>query len=133
MKEYNKNNKDYLLQLNYQWKEKNKDSAKNIARKALLKRYYGITLDQYDQLLKKQDDKCAVCNRHKSVFNKNLAVDHDHKTQEIRGALCTHCNRTIIGRNRDPEIFKRAYEYLSGPFTGWFAPKVSRKRKRKAK
>lgn len=131
VQEYNKKNKRKLLELNYSWKKKNPDAAKLTARRSLLKRYYDITLEQYEELLKKQDYRCAVCRRHKDEFNKNLAVDHDHKTGEIRGALCTHCNRTIIGRNRDPEIFKNAYQYLLGPFTGWIAPKQKRRKRKK--
>jgi DNA-directed RNA polymerase subunit RPC12/RpoP len=132
VKEYNAKNKERLLELNYNWKKKNPEASKLIARKTLLKRSYGITLEQYEEILQKQDYKCAVCKRHKDEFTKNLAVDHDHKTGEIRGALCTHCNRTIIGRNRDAEIFMNAYKYLLGPFTGWIAPKQKpRKRKKK--
>lgn len=131
IQEYNKKNKERLLKVNYSWRKNNPEASKLTARRSLLKRLYGITLEQYDAILERQDHKCAVCKRHKDEFNKSLAVDHDHKTGEIRGALCTHCNRTIIGRNRDPEIFKNAFEYLSGPFTGWIAPKQKRKRKKK--
>jgi hypothetical protein len=132
VKDYNKKNKERLLQLNYAWKEKNNEARKLHARRSLLKRLYGITLEQYDELLLKQDNSCAVCKRHKDEFTKSLAVDHDHKTGEIRGALCTHCNRTIIGRNRNAEIFMNAYQYLLGPYTGWIAPKQKpRKRKKK--
>ncbi len=131
VQEYNKKNKRKLLELNYSWRKKNPEASKLTARKTLLKRTYGITLEQYEEILQKQDYRCAVCKRHRDEFTKNLAVDHDHKTGEIRGALCTHCNRTIIGRNRDAEIFMNAYKYLLGPFTGWIAPKQKRKKKKK--
>jgi len=131
-KQYYQKNKEFCHQLTYNWKKRNNEARKLHARKSLLKRSYGITLEQYEEILQKQDYKCAVCKRHKDEFTKNLAVDHDHKTGEIRGALCTHCNRTIIGRSRDAEIFMNAYKYLLGPFTGWIAPKQkSRKRKKK--
>lgn len=101
------------------------------ARQSALKRTYGITLEQYDQLLKKQDGRCAICQRPRESFNKNLAVEHDHKTLEIRGLCCTFCNRYVIGRHRDPTIFRQAAKYLTGPFTGWFVPVRKRKRKKK--
>lgn len=138
---------------NRQYKEKNRDAinarmkeyqysrpvpkkktqySKEYHREKYLKRQYGITPDQYEQLLKKQDCKCYICQRPADSFTKQLAVDHDHKTLEIRGLLCTHCNRSVIGRHRDPSIFHRAYLYLSGPFPGWLAP-GNRKRKTRRK
>lgn len=105
-------------------------------RKLWLKTQYGITLEQYDELLEKQNHSCAVCKRHKSEFKTNLAVDHQHGSGElggsIRGLLCNYCNRTVIGRNKDPVLFHNAAKYLEGPYTGWVVPKRKpKKRKRK--
>lgn len=60
---------------------------------------YGIDQTTYERLLKEQDYKCKIC--HIEVQNvppigpskiKTLCVDHDHKTNKIRGLLCSHCN-----------------------------------------
>lgn len=102
------------------------------AREYSLKYNYGITLDQYDELLEKQDHKCFICSRHKSEFKINLAVDHNHETGEIRGLLCTHCNQRVVGRMKDPAIAYRLYEYLSQG-TGWIAPKRVKKRKKRVR
>ena len=106
-------------------------------RRSLLRNRYGITEAQYESLLEKQRGCCAVCRRPAGEFKIGLAVDHDHHSGEIRGLLCTHCNRRIIGRNRRElggvEILRQAAQYLEGPYTGWFAPpkkKKSRRRKR---
>jgi hypothetical protein len=104
---------------------------KQTQRDKYLQRVYGITEKQYSSLLKKQDYSCAVCKKPKSAEKKSLAVDHDHKTMQIRGLLCTFCNRRVIGRHRDPLLFFAAYEYLMGG-TGWFVP-VKKKKKRKKK
>jgi len=56
-----------------------------------LKHMYGITLDQYNQMLADQQDKCAICFRKRSK-SRRLAVDHCHKTGKVRGLLCTRCN-----------------------------------------
>jgi len=41
-----------------------------------------------------------------------LAVDHNHKTSEIRGLLCSRCN-TAIGLIQDnAQIALAIYEYL---------------------
>lgn len=106
----------------------------NQRRAYMLKYNYGITAEQYEALLQKQNGCCAVCERHYTEFARQLAVDHDHHTHEIRGLLCDHCNYKIIGRNRSPEIFLGAGRYLSGPYTGWFVPKKKpKKRKRRAR
>jgi hypothetical protein len=64
-------------------------------RKSNLKRSYGMTIEQYDELFTKQNGSCAGCKRHQSVFAQRLAVDHCHITGEIRGLLCAPCNRAL--------------------------------------
>lgn len=114
-----------------EWRIANPDKAKEIQRRANLKRAYGISIEQYEELEEKQEHKCAVCDRHKSEFKSRLAVDHDHKTGEIFGLLCTYCNHRVIGRERNPERFYRAAEYLSKG-TGWIVP-PKKKRKKNAR
>ncbi len=53
---------------------------------------YGITIEQYNQMLITQDNKCAICYRDQTQFNTVLCVDHCHKTGKVRGLLCNHCN-----------------------------------------
>mgnify|MGYP001613697069 CR=1 FL=1 len=48
---------------------------------------HGITLDQYHAMNESQDFLCAICRE-----EKQLAIDHDHKTGNVRGLLCLHCN-----------------------------------------
>lgn len=103
------------------------------ARERNLLRRYGITLEQYNELLKKQEEKCAMCDRHQDEFKTRLAVDHNHVTGEIRGLLCNYCNHRVVGRHRDPDLILKLYNYLQQT-TGWFVPKNnSRKRKRRKK
>lgn len=90
----------------------NPEEFKRRQQNSQLKYHFGITIDDYEQILKEQNNACFICERDSSEFNKRLAVDHDHKTGMIRGLLCTHCNHRILGRNRDPALFKRAAEYL---------------------
>lgn len=107
-------------------------NKKDKARDYRLKRIYGISLAQYEEILQKQDECCALCRRHQSEFNKNLAVDHDHNSLEIRGLLCTYCNQRLIGRHRDGNLLRRMADYVDQG-TGLFAPKPKPKRKRKRK
>jgi hypothetical protein len=101
-------------------------------RKQNLRRNFGITLEQYDQLLEIQDGKCAVCDKDHSFFKKKLAVDHNHKTGEIRGLLCGYCNYRMIARHTDSNLLRKMADYLDNR-TGWFVPenRPTRKRKRK--
>lgn len=70
------------------WRRRNRHKIRSYA----LKRLYGITLKDYQDLWDKQGGKCAVCGKTKK---RTLAVDHDHKTGEIRGLLCDYCNRRL--------------------------------------
>lgn len=97
-----------------------------------LKRKYGITPEQYNVLLENQGSNCFICDRPAHSFKTRLCVDHDHKTMQLRGLLCHFCNTRIIGRHRDPEIFRRAGDYLSPErFPDLYAPKLIRVRKKK--
>ena len=104
------------------WRRKNPEKAYLIARNAYLKKHYSISHEDYLRLLDKFDGKCWVCKKTQESFIKNLNVDHDHVTGDVRGLLCYTCNRQVIGRNRDPSIHLNAYEYLKGPFTGFKVP-----------
>ena len=82
-------------------------------RKYDLKKRYGITLSDYERMLEQQGGCCKICGCD-SPGNKrdHFSVDHSHKTKEIRGLLCHHCN-TGLGYFRDsPEALGNAIIYL---------------------
>lgn len=60
-----------------------------------LKTNYGITLDDYNRMFKEQDGKCAICGKPQIELNHSLHVDHNHKTDRVRGLLCKYCNFRI--------------------------------------
>ena len=95
-----------------------------------LKRWFGITEAQYSKLLKEQNGVCFVCQT--LPRGRRLAVDHDHKTGEIRGLLCYYCNKYIVGRNKNPVWLLRAAEHIQR-HTGWFVPENRPKRRRRRK
>lgn len=61
-------------------------------RKYELKKLYGITLPEYQDLYTKQDGKCAICKTDFLSLKRRPAIDHNHTTDKIRGLLCTNCN-----------------------------------------
>lgn len=83
-----------------------------------LKRKYGITPDDYDNMFYAQDGACAIC-REEPKAETRLHVDHDHNTSAVRGLLCGTCNKGI-GLFRDSrQLLFQAVEYLdSHAFTG---------------
>jgi len=83
---------------------------RNVAKDKSLVRRYKITRNEYNDLLKKQNLGCSVCNK-----KVKLVVDHCHKTNKVRGLLCHHCN-TALGMFQDSVILlERAKNYLA-PF-----------------
>lgn len=78
---------------------------------------FGINENQYQELVKKQNGVCAICgNPEKAKINgnvKSLAVDHCHKTNLIRGLLCSNCN-TALGLLKDNvQILQKMINYLN--------------------
>ena len=88
--------------------EKTRDSIRNNN----LKNKFGITLDDYNNKLKNQEGKCMICNINMEQTGKNLAVDHNHSTGEVRDLLCGNCNAAIGFLQENVEIAKKAVEYL---------------------
>lgn len=93
------------------------------------KRAYGITLEAYNALHEKQNGLCAICARPERE-RKVLSLDHDHDTGEIRGLLCSNCNKGLGFFDDNAALVRAAHEYLSkrpennsnGIVSGRFAP-----------
>lgn len=75
---------------------------------------YGITTDQYDEMLAKQNNRCAICETHISELkNKtNFCIDHNHETMAVRGLLCGPCNAGMGMLGDNIEGLQRAINYL---------------------
>jgi len=92
--------------------------AKQLDANRHLKYRYEITIGIYDSLYIKQSGRCGVCNKHQSMIDNKLDVDHDHKTGKVRGLVCNQCNRLIGCYEHDqiknPIIANGIKKYLSG-------------------
>lgn len=73
----------------------------------LLKRTYGLNVEDYQKLVTKQSGLCAICQ----LYTK-LVVDHDHSTGAIRGLLCGKCNKGIGLFKDNSSYLKNAAKYL---------------------
>lgn len=75
---------------------------------------YGLGPGDYDRLHAAQGGVCAICKRAKGT-TKKLAIDHDHKTEYVRGLLCGPCNKILGHLRDDPQLAMGIYEYLTNP------------------
>jgi len=81
-----------------------------------LKRY-GLTEADYDMMLEVQEYSCALCHEPEEKLRADgsempLSVDHCHETGRVRGLLCHRCNTALGLFREDPEVLRRALEYL---------------------
>jgi hypothetical protein len=81
-------------------------------REKNLKKWYGITLADYNRMFEEQNGCCLICGVHQSEVKKTFNVDHDHETGEVRGLLCNMCNSGLGLFRDDPTLVQRALDYL---------------------
>lgn len=94
----------------YNCNDKSPEERRIIFRRRSLKRYYNLTLEQYDEMLKEQGSVCQIC---KDKSTKTLHVDHNHATGKIRGLLCAKCNHAIGLLKDSVSILQNAIKYLN--------------------
>ena len=115
MREYNIKHPEKMKQRNKDYKLNKPRNYKN----SQLKVSFNITIEQYENLLHKQNFMCAICNKAESVIDnrtkkvRNLAVDHCHETNQIRGLLCQKCNQALGLLGDNIVNFTSAIKYLS--------------------
>jgi hypothetical protein len=93
-------------------RKKYPEKAKARDRSSDLQKNYGISIKEYDEMLRIQDGRCGCCGIHQSRFVRRLHVDHDHATGKIRGLLCTQCNPGIGYFQHSIERLKLGVAYL---------------------
>ncbi|MBX9392282.1 endonuclease VII domain-containing protein [Streptomyces sp. TRM72054] len=99
-----------------EWFAENSDRAKENRRRWNLENFYGLSVADYNDLLRKQGGVCAICSRPERMRRgeklMRMPVDHDHKTGAVRGILCQTCNRAIGLLGDDAVLMRRAISYL---------------------
>jgi hypothetical protein len=128
---YSHNNPEKIVEINKRSKVKRKDRNKELLEAWIVKNYgntrnyhlylrYGITPEQYNEMVLAQNGCCAGCLRHQSELKRPLCVDHDHsccpgdKTcgECIRGLLCWQCNGFLGSVGDSIESLERLIQYL---------------------
>lgn len=93
-------------------KYKNDPEVRKKFRNRQLKRTYGITLEDYNNMLTSQDGKCKICGTDQCSSGKDFAVDHNHETGEVRSLLCKKCNMGLGHFENNPDACKGLIRYL---------------------
>lgn len=65
---------------------------------------YGLTVEDYNKMLKHQKGRCAICGKTEKEHGRHLCVDHNHKTGMVRGLLCLYCNSRLMKYIRDSKL-----------------------------
>ena len=71
---------------------------------------YNMNLKDYDKLFAAQNGICVICGNPPN--GRNLCVDHNHITGEVRGLLCRNCNSALGLFGDSLDILVTAAEYL---------------------
>lgn len=107
------------------WREANRKTVNETSRRArvkyrhrykfyALKRDYGLTREQYESMLRAQNDCCAICAvAFASLPSKKTHVDHCHHTGRVRGILCHKCNLGVGMFDDNAENLSKAIAYLN--------------------
>lgn len=91
-----------------------KECHNQAQRDGRLVRKYGLTLEQYQELLDSQGGVCAIC-KEVPQGKSRAPVDHDHGTGIVRGILCHQCNVGLGHFRDDPKLLIAATDYLTNP------------------
>ena len=96
------------------WRNKKTTKRNDMNRK--LKRY-GLTYDDYLLMHDRQQGVCMICLQPEKTRNKrgkviNLAVDHCHSTNKVRGLICRPCNHMLGLCQDNIVVLGRMIEYL---------------------
>lgn len=109
----------------------NKERYKKIrveenARRIL--KQFGLTKEQFDALLVKQENRCAICSKHfvtdmqdygvRNKKDQRPHIDHDHATGKVRGLLCSVCNLGLGSFSDNVATLVNAACYLEKPPNG---------------
>ena len=122
-REYYRKNKEKIKAIQEKYRAKNlrryaENQAKLRARNpqkhhdSFVKRRYGIGHEKVKQMFVEQQGVCAICgNGFKD--RKDMHIDHDHSTNQIRQLLCQSCNVGIGNFKENASILLRAAEYVN--------------------
>ena len=102
----------------------NKDRIDYTNLRGHLRRSYGLQVKDWDALFARQGGVCAICGQPETRYNnkskktQKLCVDHNHRTDAVRGLLCHRCNSTIGLVEESTYRLQQMIEYLNSQTEG---------------
>lgn len=108
-KKWHANNPEKAAAAKAAWRDKNREKIKELGALRRFKKL-GITKEKYEELLKQQDGKCAICDR--EYPETSWRIDHCHKSGKVRAILCHGCNVALGFLGEDIETMKRMIRYV---------------------
>lgn len=132
-KRWKKENREHYLEWQRQDREKDpekyrkwsrelKSKNRKKIRKQEICRIHGLKLDQYEQMIIDQENKCYICGKEEQTRGRGgdimpLCVDHCHKSEaegnyKVRKLLCRMCNQGIGFFKDDIDLMKKIISYI---------------------
>jgi len=100
------------------WMRQHRKDNPEMYKNYELKKRFGINLQQFLEMEEKQKGVCAICGNPEEDIDsrtnrvRDLAVDHNHKTGQIRALLCRGCNQGLGNFQEDLSRLEAAVSYL---------------------
>lgn len=113
MREWRVRNREHARRKSSESYHRTKNRPARIAarRNYHLKVSYGLSLEVYQAMLKKQRGRCAACGNKEPSSRGKLHVDHNHTTLKVRALLCSECNPAFGLLREDPDRIKALLRY----------------------
>jgi hypothetical protein len=106
---WQKENPELYASKQREWRRKNKERRLN----HMIKSFYGITVEDYKNMLIEQEYKCKICGTHQDDLKKQLHIDHCHTNKNVRGLLCQSCNSGLGFFKDNIDFMNKAIKYLN--------------------
>jgi len=114
-KKWRKNNPESIKNLLTKWRKKNPEKVLNINYRKAGYKLNGIqfTVSDFNDLITIQENKCKGCKvDFDNLPKKEIHIDHNHLTGNVRGILCRNCNLVIGYAKDNKETLAELIKYL---------------------
>lgn len=89
--------------------------ATNYNRLWFIQKNYKISKEEAEAIIaqiQSGEAFCEICNEALVLKKNGYAIDHNHNTQQVRGLLCSECNKGIGHLKEDLYVLPKAIKYL---------------------
>ena len=115
-KAYYRAHREAMIESKRRWRQAHLDEVAERSKSYRLEQKYSLSVEEYDALLAAQGVVCAICGQPETARHRGkvraLAVDHDHNTGQVRGLLCSACNKAVERVDTVPDWSRRVARYL---------------------